>query len=863
MIGSTVGPYQIVDKLGVGGMGEVFLGHDPRLQRRVALKCLAAAPRGAVGDRILREARAVARLNHPHIAAVYDVLEHDDRSFIVMEYVEGESLAARLRRGAPTVDEIRSVGRQLASALAAAHAQGVVHRDLKPANVMIARDGSIKVLDFGVAKLSAPAAGTEDATGHIAPESTLEGNPGTPLYMSPEQLFDRPLDGRSDLYSAGVILYEMATGRRPYDETNAVALAMAIAKAPPPSPRSIVPSLPADLDAVIMRALERDADRRFQSARELETALTPPDGSGAHVAPFSQRLVARRAAFAAVVAVGVAAIGFGLTRDLWRRAAVPTHTVLAILPVDNPTGDSRADYIGAGIASVVAQNIGSIRGLTVLSRASTASYATKRQDLMGLQRDLGADYVLDVIIRSVSPTFQMSVRLRRPGAAAPDWEQSIGGDLRDAEQTLVDGLLGALQRRSILPSLSDADAQRARRVPTTSGDALMRYCEARALLDRPDVAGNIDRAVTLLQTATADDPHFALAFAALGDAYWQKYQRVRSADLAARATAAVNEALRLDPDQAAVHYSLGNMYQQTGRYEDAIVALRRAISIQPDDDESHALLARVLAAKGDYAGASDEAKRAVDIRPSWTTYFNQGRVEVTAGHLDKALTALRRTTELNPGFAGGFQMLGVTYQMMGDFDNAIGNYEHSIRLEPNAPAYSNLAMLFLHAKRYGEAITAFSEAVKRAPQSPALYRNLADAYKAAGRNADARDNYGKALALAQQALAGNARDAISIALVALCEANLGRPVEARAHALEAATIGAANADVHFRLTKVYLALNDHPGLFASLRAAVAAGYDPKAAREDDDLGVVHGAEFDEAIAEGLASRNRGRGRQTT
>src|SRR5436190_859845 len=315
-------------------MGEVFLGHDPRLQRRVALKCLAAPPRGAVGDRILREARAVARLNHPHIAAVYDVIEQDDRSFIVMEYVEGESLSARLRRvPAVTFDEIRSVGRQLASALAAAHAQGVVHRDLKPANVMIARDG-IKVLDFGVAKLSAPVAGTEDATGHVAPESTLEGNPGTPVYMSPEQLFDRPIDGRSDLYSAGVILYEMATGRRPYAETGVVALAMAISKAPPAYPRSIVPSTPADLEAVIMRALERDPERRFQSAREMQEALTSTADdrvSSRTVLIPAHRRYGRAAWLAvaglAIVAAVVARPGI-LTRPGSGGGAVPSHRVL-------------------------------------------------------------------------------------------------------------------------------------------------------------------------------------------------------------------------------------------------------------------------------------------------------------------------------------------------------------------------------------------------------------------------------------------------------------------------------------------------------------------------------------------------------
>src|SRR5204862_417819 len=237
--------------------------------------------------------------------------------------------------------------------------------------------------------------------------------------------------------------------------------------------------------------------------------------------------------------------------------AVPSHRVLAILPVDNPSGDATAEYLGAGMAAVVAGNLGSISGLTVLSRTSTAPYAARRGDLAAMRREIGADFVFDLVTK---------------------------------------------------------------------------------------------------------------------------------------ATAAVNEALRLDADQAAVHYSLGNMYQQTGRYEDAITALNRAIQIQPDDDESHALLARVLAAKGDYQRASEEARRAVDIRPGWTGYFNQGRVELAGGHLDKALVAFRRTTELNPGFAGGFQMLGAAYQMTGDLDNAIGNYEHSIRLEPNAPAYSNLGI---------------------------------------------------------------------------------------------------------------------------------------------------------------------------
>ncbi|HMD35626.1 MAG TPA: tetratricopeptide repeat protein, partial [Vicinamibacterales bacterium] len=448
-------------------------------------------------------------------------------------------------------------------------------------------------------------------------------------------------------------------------------------------------------------------------------------------------------------------------------------------------------------------------------------------------------------------------RIRKIDGPTPIWETAISGDPLVVERSLLDQFARVLERAILLQPLTASELLRLQKVPTTSGDALMAYSQARALIGPSNSAETTDRAIALLQDAVAKDSTFALAYASLGDAYWQKYQRTKTPDLVGKATAAVNEALRLDPDQAAVHYSLGNMYQQTGRYEDAITALSRAIQIQPDDDESHALLARVLAAKGDYRRASEEARRAVDIRPGWTGYFNQGRVELAGGHLDKALVAFRRTTELNPGFAGGFQMLGAAYQMTGDLDNAIGNYEHSIRLEPNAPAYSNLGIAYLRARRYTEAIAAYTEAISRDPQQPSRYRNLADAFKAAGRFDEARDNYAKALALAQRALVVNPRDAVMIALEALCEANLGRHTEARGHAAEAASVGEASGDARFRLTKVYLALDDRPAALAALRAAVAVGYDQKAAREDDDLAPLRGPDFDAAIAEGLAARRAG------
>jgi tetratricopeptide (TPR) repeat protein/TolB-like protein len=874
VVGTLVGPYQILEKLGAGGMGEVFLGHDPRLERRVALKCLtsAASQSGDGHARVLREARAAARLTHPHIAGVYDVIEQDGRTFIVMEYVEGVSLSAHLAGGPLPISEARAIGRQLASAMVAAHAQGVIHRDLKPANIQVTRDGSIKVLDFGVARLAPAISATADTTaGHPPAEMTLPGSPGTPVYMSPEQLFSRPLDERSDIYSAGVIMFLMTTGRRPYLETNAAALGAAMASGPPPAARSINALVPPDLSEIIAKSLELEPGKRFSSARALELALggtesatrpaaahAPADATTTRVsAPVPRRAWTIAAAIAVLLAVGVVArrplmTGLGLARPA-PVAARPI--VMAVLPVDNPSGDLQADYLGVGIASVVVGNLGSIPGLTVLSRASTAPYETRRNDLAVMHREIGADYVLDLAMKSAAPRAELVARLRKPGVAAPVWEQTIGGDPLTVEQTLLVAPAQVLERQALPRRLNAAEYARVHKVPTKSGEALLAYSEARALLGPSSLPAGTARAVSLLQDAIAKDPSFALAYAALGDAYWETYQREKNPELVGRATSAVAEALRIDPDQAPVHYSLGNMYQQTGRYEEAITALRRAIDIQPDSDESHGLLARVLSAKGDYRAAAEEAQRAVDVRANWNNYFTQGRVEYAAGHLDKALTAFRRTTELNPTFAGGFQMLGASYQMQGDLESAIGNYEHSIRLAPNAPAYSNLAIAYLRAKRYPEAIAAFTEALKRDPQQPSRYRNLADAYKGAGRIGDARDHYAKALALAHEQLTVNPRDVITIALVALCEANLGQRMEAERHAAEAAALAATNAELRFRLTKVYAVLSERSAAFATLRAAVAAGYEPTAAREDEELAPLRGSEFDAAIAAGLAARD--------
>jgi serine/threonine protein kinase len=272
--GSQVGPYVILHRLGRGGMGEVFLGRDPRLERLVALKCLFSSHAG--GDtlraRIIREARAAARISHAHVATVHDVLEHDGRAFIVMEYEDGESLAELLKREPLPPDRVIAIGRQIVSALAAAHAKGVIHRDLKPANIQVTPDGSIKILDFGIATALATVATTTTSTAVTLAAETRGPQPGTPAYMSPEHLLGRVVDERSDLFSLGVILFEMATGRRPFTSNNPLDVLMAAVRRLPRAD-SLDPKVPAPLADAIAKALAADPVERFQSATEMGVAL--------------------------------------------------------------------------------------------------------------------------------------------------------------------------------------------------------------------------------------------------------------------------------------------------------------------------------------------------------------------------------------------------------------------------------------------------------------------------------------------------------------------------------------------------------------------------------------------------------------
>jgi tetratricopeptide (TPR) repeat protein len=856
VLGKSVGPYLILEKLGAGGMGEVFLGHDPRLERRVALKCLSSSAASSSADshtRVLREARAVARLTHPHIAGIYDVLEQDGRAFIVMEYVEGISLAAHLASGPLPPAEVRLIGRQLASALAAAHAQGVIHRDLKPANIQVMRDGSIKVLDFGVAKLSPSPATIVDTT-IAGVDHSIGGNPGTAIYMAPEQLAGRPADVRSDLYSAGVILFQMATGRRPYLETMAVPLALAMNAGPAPAARAINPLVPPELSTAIAKALKRTPDHRYQSARELDAALAAMSGTSSNTravssldsGPIETLGFARRrgwtiasaaAAAAVLLAIGVAVrrplmAGLGLSHAIPANVA-PVRRAVAVLPLDNLSGDASKGYLGAGVADTLTMALSKMPGLTVLSRSEVQEVIRREHDVRKVARDLDVAFVVDGSVQQAGDRLRVTLRVIRPDGIVA-WSDAYEDETAAVfamHRTMAADLVTQMEGRA-----SDIDLT----VPATINvEALTAYWQGRATLDRAVSDADFSAAVNSFRQAIARDPKFALGYAGLADTLWQQYQVTHDAALPRQALDAGLTALSLDPRQPATRVAVATVYQGLGQNEEAGDQLRRALDLQPSNDDAHRILARVLAAQGKPEQAIAELQQALAFRPRrWMNYNALGRLYYELRRFPEAAATFERALEIAPDDARTYLSLGGVHLEMGDVARAIEMFDRSSKIAPTGLALSNLGTAYYRLGRFADAAKAYEAALRLDARAPLTHGNLGDAYVRLDRKADAAREFTIAREMALEALRVNEKDVRAMSRAAGFEAKLGLSAEARAHAARAVALAPRDPDVQFKRAVVATLVGDRATALKALDQALTLGYKASDAKNDYDLAAI-------------------------
>jgi serine/threonine protein kinase/tetratricopeptide (TPR) repeat protein len=849
VIGQKVGPYAVVERLGGGGMGEVYLAEDTRLGRRVALKrpseSFLSAPDAR--ERLHREASAAGRLTHPNIAAVYDVLDVDAYPYIVMEYVEGENLSTVLARGPLGVERTLDLGLQIADALAAAHARGVIHRDLKPGNVSLTADGIAKVLDFGIAKGPDPGSShASAATGTLNAITEAGQVMGTPGYSSPEQMVGAAADPRDDIYSLGVVLYEALTGRPPFQGGDALELAVATMTKTAPLPHQVNPSVPPEISLVIARAIARGRDDRYGSARELSGELRRVSRalSASVTGPISttstvpiDRPVWRRAWLIVLLVIASWALLLGLW---WRSARGPAPVsgvpVVAVLPFAN--NSTSADVpIAAGMRDVLIANLGALPGISVLSRAATSAESPGREDPRRLARDLGASHLIDGSLQRSGSDLKVTISLVNVATGLVLWSSSYSApekDIFSLQERIAEGIAraGPIGTSGAAQALDSKGG-------TNDVEALSRYGQAVEALERPDIPGNLQRAAGSLRAAIDRDPNFALAFARLGDAYWATYQATSEPNWATEAATATNKALTLDQQQPDVWISLARIHQGTGRREEALNELNKALSLQPNSDEAHQVMGQVLQSLERLEEAEDHYLKAVALRPNyWRHHSLLGGFYYATGRGKDAVAAFTRVTELQPDNARGFNNLGAAYYALGDNANALKFWERAVTITPMPEVLSNIGIIHFVDGRFEEARVSFQQAVTALPNDGLLRGNLGDALARLNRGEEARQAWLEAVRLDRQVLKVNPNDATTLARIALREAKLREPVPAERDITAALALNATDAEVLYYSAVVRALAGDSERALTSLEQALKNGYSTAIAATDRDLDAI-------------------------
>jgi eukaryotic-like serine/threonine-protein kinase len=832
--GAHVGPYHIIRQLGAGGMGVVWLAEDTRLNRKVALKTVKSADADTTEgrQRLMREARAAAALNHPHIATVHDVLDVDGQVIVVFEYVEGDTLAARLHRGPMRIAEAVEIAWQLADALAAAHAQGVIHRDLKPSNVVLGPDGRTKVLDFGIARL-VPAGFDMSAS---VPGTVGGGLVGTPGYAAPEQYLSRNVDGRADLYALGVILYEMVVGKRPFPGNDAVALATSVLRDDAPKMKSSSDAwVPPPLEGLVARLLQRDPARRPSSGDEVLVELSPL--RDLESSPLARRtmLLRRRMPTSTIVAVSVVVVALlAVVGMQWSaRQPGPDAPVVAVLPLQNMSGDSANDYLGAGLAESLITSLASAPRVTVLSRSAVDETRQQYPDRASFVQALDATYVVEGSVQAVSDRLRVTLNLVRQDASVA-WGRTVEGPASDLF-TLQSQLATALNDAIADQTPSSDRVQPA--TPTTSSEpAQIAYWKGRANLDRRDVAGNLQAAIEDFDEAIAADPRFAMAYAALSEAQWLMYVQTNDNSWARRAVESSATAVQLEPDRPAVRYSAAMTLFRGGRYEDSRQELERAIALQPTFEDATRLLGRVLMRLGRVDEGMTQFDKALSIRPnSAFLHSEMGLALYNASRYQDALAAFERAIAITPNSSVSLTQAGAASQALGDNSRALAYYERATAIQPRPETFSSMGTIYYGQGEYQKAANAYEAALLIRPLGATTQRNLGDAYMRLGRKDDARRAYRQAVTRAEAEVAVSPNDARALARLAVYQAKAGDDGAARRSLNQAERLAGADGQVQLRSGVVHALAGRDDQALTAIERAIKAGISPRAIETEEDF----------------------------
>jgi len=841
-VGQLLGRYRILEKIGSGGMGVVFRAHDERLDRDVAIKTLPELElvTEATRRQFRREALSLAKISDPHVAMAFDFGHDNGTYYLVTELVPGLTLEAKLA-GRPLPEaEVLHLGKQLASGLESAHSEGVIHRDLKPGNLKVTPDGRLKILDFGLAFMLKH----ENDLTATAPLSETYSDAGTLPYMAPEQLKGQHPDARADLWSAGIVLYEMSTGRTPFKELAGARLIGAILEESPASPHKINPKIGDGLERVIMRALQKDPKERYQSAGDLRIDLGNLEMGTATVyspAHSKNRADSKKWRWWLPIAAATLLIIILATGLWWRRyrraPAVREERMMAVLPFESVANDPRTNALGLGLThTVTAKLVQAVDGghLQLVSTRDLVERGVKTSEQA--RREFGTDLVLEGSLQQDGDRLRVTWSLIDPRTHTQIAANTITGSADDVfglQDNIFDEVLEKLSL-AIDPERRQALEKR----PDTKPAAYDFYLRGRGYLEDYQSRDNLEKAIAEFEHAIAVDKNYSPAYAAMGLAYNTGFQwKDRGKEWLEKAAIQCDRALAITPQLAEGHTCLGNVYFSKGRYEEAVQQFQRSLDVDHNSDETLRSLAAAYQKLGNATAAEEAYRKAILLRPNyWGVYSAFGAFYYNQARYGDAVGMFKKTVELAPLYYNGYSNLGAMYLLLGKYSEAVETLRHSILLRPSADAYGNLGTAYFYMRRYSDSAESLEQALKIDPNDWLNWGNLGDTlFQIPARRAGANSAYQKAIDLANARLQVNPRDALTLAFTADYCAMMDREPQAReklARALEAAP---GNADVLFRAAILYNHFGNAEKTIEFLTKAVAAGYSRTVIRDTPDF----------------------------